>query len=314
MKYSLIKSISKILNKAHLCEYGITYDAKIQLNLIILYIIIAIFKKSIELLNISNKNLYKNLEDGFNISFHKNIKLTTNTLINTIRFIFTGDLMLNILKVGNTCLLNLCSDQSGEYHINTPNSEIQIDSESQYDNVISSLFFKGLADKYNLKISTNCEYYLASIIEYLITEILEISSIQAYKLKLKYIDRRSLYLALCYDKDFYYLLKKTSINIIGSGVLPSILDNQTIMYYQNTYDLLLSKTQFIIMIRTICNNIEGNNVKISKNTFIFLQYYLEDFIIKLLYNTNKLCLTFKGNGKNKISKKDIEFAFNYMSL
>ena len=53
------------------------------------------------------------------------------------------------------------------------------------------------------------------------------------------------------------------------------------------------------------NKIEENNsLKISKDVFIILQYYIEQFIIKILHNSNLLAI---HSGRIKIVSIDIAF-------
>ena len=49
---------------------------------------------------------------------------------------------------------------------------------------------------------------------------------------------------------------------------------------------------------------ENNSFKISKDVFISLQYYIEQFIIKIIYNSNFLAI---HSGRVKVLSIDIAF-------
>jgi histone H3/H4 len=82
---------------------------------------------------------------------------------------------------------------------------------------------------------------------------------------------------------------------------------KNIKKYQKTSDnLIFPKSTFEFITRQIFkeSNIVDVNIKISKDVFIILQYYIEQFIVKLLYNSNFLAI---HAGRVKLSSIDIAF-------
>jgi histone H3/H4 len=254
----------------------ITYNSKFQLNQILFTITRRIILDSTKLLTITRKTT-----------------LNISTLVNTLRSIFTGKLLLNVVKEGDARVKLKSIKEVRETLVFSP---------SFFRNITESIIPK------HIKISAKYPIFLAAAVEYICAEILDLSSIQALKHNHVRITPRDLYLAIHYDIELLQLYNTLNMIIIGSGVTPHAdeldEDSKTL---QTTTQLLFPKNSFQNMVRNICHSLESDDVKISAKTFTILQHYIESYLITLLQWTGKMCEKTK---KSKIAIDDLEFIYN----
>ena len=189
-----------------------------------------------------------------------------------------------------------------------------------------------------IMVTSYAPVYLAAVLEYLTYEILDLSLSYCKENKRSRITIRDIELSVRNDEEFDKIFIKSNISFLGGGVIPfihpSLLnkkkktttiknnDNNNKKYkfrpgtiaikdikkYQKLSDtLLFPKSSFEKFVRQIFreNNVDENNsFKISKDVFISLQYYIEQFIIKIIYNSNFLAI---HSGRIKILSIDIAF-------
>jgi histone H3/H4 len=267
--------IPKLLRNISICD--ITQEAKIHLDCILYHITNTIMNTSVNLLNMAVPN---------------RLIITNKTLVNTVRIMFTGGLLTNILKEGDDIL-----------RLNRTEIKKRL--------VFPICFFKSIFKTKNIKVSKNCYVYMAAIIEYIAVEILDTSSAQTFIEKHIRITPRDIYMALICDKELSHIVTVCNIKHIDCGIKPKPIEGtkpiiQDIRLYQNTYNLLLSKHPFSRIVRQLVNNHDMTECKISKDTFILLQHYIENYIVQLLINTNKLCL---HSNRTKVTSDDVLFMY-----
>jgi histone H3/H4 len=176
--------------------------------------------------------------------------------------------------------------------------------------------------------------FLASILEYICYEILDLSVNNCKENKHVRITIRDLELSVRNDPELNNLFVKLNMSFLGGGVLPYIhssLLNKTktkikkkktdekenthrfrygtlaiknIKKQQKLSDcLILSKSPFEKLVRNIFNqNKISDSQKFSKDVFTVLQYFMEQYIVELLRNSNFLAI---HSGRVKLIPYDI---------
>ena len=282
--------ISKVLKQVGQ-NNGITSNAKQQLNSFL-----CIFLKQVTLL-VSDLTL-----------FGKKKTVSVKEIENALKIILFGELLNCCLSEGNKAVKQF---SSGE------------DSKGSRQTKANIIFPPSIVEKFlrqsKLMVSNYAPVYLAAVLEYLTSDILDISVNLCKEHKHNRITIRDLELAVRNDIELNTLFKKFNITFWGGGVVPfihsSLLNKpkkkvnknnetntskhrygtialKTIKKQQKKSDsLVLCKYPFEKMIRyLIKDNSEKNNIKISKDVFTVLQYFIEQYIIDILYNSNYLTI------------------------
>jgi len=197
--------------------------------------------------------------------------LNLKTLINSLRLLFTGETLRG--------MASMIEDTKETY--------------------IPRYFIKNLTKEIRptIKIAKKFNLGLATIIEYLCINILELSSFQTMKERRVRITTRDLYLGIHHDKELSTLFKVHKIMIINGGVVP--LSGSKI---QKGNNLLIPKLPFCNMIRYICKDIEGTDVKISKDTFTLLQYCIETYVVDFIRKAKRITSL---HGRTKMVETDM---------
>ena len=187
-----------------------------------------------------------------------------------------------------------------------------------------------------IMITNSSSVYLSAVLEYLTYEILDLSLNYCKENKRSRITIRDIEVTIRNDEEFSKIFRKINYVFLGGGVIPFIHPSllvkrknkltiktnkkykfrpgtiaiKDIRKFQKLSDILLfPKSSFEKFVRQLFkeNNIANNisdKIKISKEVFIVLQYYIEQFIIKILYNSNFLAI---HSGRIKIISTDIAF-------
>lgn len=205
--------------------------------------------------------------------------LNIRTIVNAVRIIFSDGIVSNILHVGDNAI------------------KLNTTSEFKANLIIPVPFFKNFIHKHApsyMKLSAKYPVYLSAIIEYIAAEILDLATTQCYKEKHVRITPNDIYQGISHDNDLYTLMNINNIVLLG----------------YNGVDMF-SKAPFKQMVRNICIELDDDPIKISKQTFSLLQYYIEYYIYQVLEKTNKLCIY---SNKNKISQRDLEFVVDEIKI
>ena len=163
--------------------------------------------------------------------------------------------------------------------------------------------------------------YLSAVLEYLTFEILDLASDYVNNSKRVRITVRDIEIIVRNDFEFNKLFNKLNISFLGGGVIPyihpSLIKNKNkykkrniaiknIKKYQKLSDnLIFSKSPFERFVRQVFKeNNNDINMKISKEVFIILQHFIEQFVVKILHNSNFMAI---HSGRVKLLPIDIAF-------
>lgn len=138
---------------------------------------------------------------------------------------------------------------------------------------------------YNISIAKNTCIFFASSIEYFCADILEVSKQYTHDNNHKRITDKYLKLSIKEDIELYPLF--TRLNII--------------FLYRINNKMHFSKKKMQSLIRHSVLNY-NNNIKISKDFFIHLQSFIEEYLINILFQTN---MNVRNASRVKIKGTDI---------
>ena len=288
--------ISKVLKQISPSN-GITNNAKQQLNSILCHIMKHISMLTVKLTMAGKKKTIS-------------LKEVENSLI----LVLSGKLLENSLKEGRKSCDNIS------------NNEKNINSSRQ--NKAGIIFPPSLVEKFlrdfgssNIMIGSLSPIFLASVLEYICFEILDLSVNYCKENKHIRITIRDFELSVRNDVELNNLFVKLNMSFLGGGVLPYIhssLLNKTKTKIkkkkndekENTHRfrygtlaiknikkqqklsncLILSKSPFEKLVRNIFKKNKIESKKFSKDVFIVLQYFMEQYIVELLRNSNFLSI------------------------
>ena len=288
--------ISKVLKQISPSN-GITNNAKQQLNSILCHIMKHISMLTVKLTMAGKKKTIS-------------LKEVENSLI----LVLSGKLLENSLKEGRKSCDNIS------------NNEKNINSSRQ--NKAGIIFPPSLVEKFlrdfgssNIMIGSLSPIFLASVLEYICFEILDLSVNYCKENKHIRITIRDFELSVRNDVELNNLFVKLNMSFLGGGVLPYIhssLLNKTKTKIkkkkndekENTHRfrygtlaiknikkqqklsncLILSKSPFEKLVRNIFKKNKIESQKFSKDVFIVLQYFMEQYIVELLRNSNFLSI------------------------
>ena len=311
--------ISKVLKQISPSN-GITNNAKQQLNSVLCFI-----SKHISLLT------YKLTSAG------KRKTISLKEVENALNIVLSGKLLENALKEGHKSCDNIANSST--------TNDVNYSSRQNKAGII---FPPSLAEKFlrdfgssNIMISNLSPIFLASVLEYICFEILDLSVNNCKENKHVRITIRDIELSVRNDEELNNLLVKLNISFLGGGVIPyihsSLLNKTKIKkkknndkpkehYHRFRYGtlaiknikkqqkisncLILSKSPFEKLVRTIFWKNNTHNQKFSKYVFVVLQYFIEQYIVGLLRNSNFLSI---HSGRVKLIPYDILLYNSFMN-
>jgi histone H3/H4 len=309
--------ISKVLKQVS--EHnGITCNSKQQLNSCMCIITREISRMVIKLTEIAKKKTMSDKE-----------------VSNAVGIMFSGDLATNSIR-------------EGEKSVSKFNEKTSKGSSRQGKAGI--IFPPSIAEKFlrnfgysKIMVTSTAPVFLASVLEYLATEILILSSKSATNNKRIRITIRDIQLSIGEDKELSDLFKSLNVSLIGGGVIPyihptliskkprkkkKIVDSKNgikkphrfrpgtvalreIKKFQKTSNcLIFAKFPFERLVRSIVKT-KKDGMKISKDVFIIIQYYIEQYIVDILKDANNAAI---HAGRVKLMRSDIEFICNIRRL
>ena len=301
--------ISKVLKQISTTN-GITNNAKQQLNSAICHILKYISSLILKL-TISGKKK----------------TITLKEVENSLKIVLSGELLNCALEEGNKSCLNISSSTVDNINL----------SRQQKASIIfpPSVVEKFLRNFGSSKIMVNslAPVFLASVIEFISYEILELSVNFCKENKHNRITIRDLELSVRSDDELNHLFQKLNLTFLGGGVLPYIhtsLLNKVVKKKKgvNTKEnhhrfrhgtlaiknikkqqkisntLILAKTTFEKIIRNKLKQCSSNSglMKISKDVFVVFQYFIEQYIVQILNQSNYLSI---HSGRVKVIPNDI---------
>ena len=303
--------ISKVLKQISATN-GITNNAKQQLNSAICHILKYISSLILKL-TISGKKK----------------TISVKEVENSLKIVLSGELLNCAIEEGNKSCLNISSSKVENINL----------SRQQKASIIfpPSVVEKFLRNFGSSKIMVNslAPVFLASVIEFISYEILELSVNFCKENKHNRITIRDLELSVRSDSELNLLFQKLNLTFLGGGVLPYIhtsLLNKVIKKKKCTNsktkeshhrfrhgtiaiknikkqqklsnNLTLAKTTFEKIIRNKFKQFQLNDglIKISKEVFVVLQYFIEQYIVQILNHSNYLSI---HSGRVKVIPNDI---------
>lgn len=267
----------------------ITLNARQQLNYLLINLSRIISVKSLRLTEFSKKKT-----------------LSVKEVKNAIKLVIPSDLYNYCCETANNSVENYDEDKTGSR---------QKKAGIIFPPSISEKFLRSFNNS-NLMITSKAPVFMASVLEYITSEILEeAASISSSDNRVR-ITIRDLELSIRGDLDFTTLFNKNGLQFLGGGVQPFIHpsikydknnERTAISYdiekFQKTADcLMLAKHPFDQLTRNIIHEIKPES-KVSSNVLLIIQYYIEQWIISILQKSNMLSLY---SNRIKLISTDIE--------
>jgi histone H2A len=164
-------------------------------------------------------------------------------------------------------------------------------------------------------VTKNAPVFLASILQSICSSFLEVAIRVANDVSRIRLSTRDLQVAMRNHDSIRRIFEKYKIQFIGGGVIlekPIKLsflqkrDNgiQDIKKYQKAHNyLLIPKLSFCKNVRSCVSKLTTTPPKIAEKAFITLQYYLEQYLVSFLKDTNMIC---NHAGRVKITANDMD--------
>lgn len=308
--------ISKVL-KSITSSHGITANAKQQLNSVICSLARFLADRAVQLTLMAHKKT-----------------MSTKEVENAVRIFFYGNLRDNSVKHGRDAV---------EKYENEDDDQGQESKHLSRQNRANIIFPPSIAEKYlrnfghnKMMVTKTTPVYLATVLQYVVSEILIQAVRNATENNHSRVTIRDLELGVRTDKELDRLFRTCSLQFLGGGVLPEIheallakkprkkrrvnnvnvtqkaghrfrpgtVSLREIKKYQKASNCLtFAKFPFERFVRSIVND-KNNGMKISKDVFIVLQYYIEQYVVDFLRDSNLATI---HSGRVKMMPADLEF-------
>ena len=308
--------ISKVLKQVA-DKNGITSNSKQQLNSALCIVARTISLVVTRLTEIAKKKTISDKE-----------------VANTVRVLFSGDLAENSIREGVKSVEKFSSEAS---------------KGSSRQGKAGIIFPPSIAEKFlrnfgysKVMVTSTAPVFLAAVLEYLVAEILILASKSATNNKRIRITIRDLQLSVGEDQELSTLFDKLNISFLGGGVVPyihpclitkkprkktKIVDAagvkkphrfrpgtvalREIKKFQKMSNCLtFAKFPFERFVRQVVNK-NNTGMKISKDVFIILQYFIEQYVVGILKDANAAAI---HAGRVKLMLADIEFISSIRGL
>jgi len=256
--------------------------------------------------------------------YGKKKTISDKEIINSLNLTVSGELLKNSIIEGEKAVEN--------FKNNTKKGTRQNKAEILFPPSIVEKFLRNFGNS-KIMLTSSAPVFLSAALEYITYEILDIASIYCTDNKRMRITIRDLEIVVRTDIELNNLFNKINISFLGGGVIPfihpTLLKKKKIKTLKNTKtqhrfrpgtvairdikkyqklsdNLIFAKSSFEKIIRNIFlqNSDNDANIKISKNVFIIIQYYIEQYLVKLLYNSNFLAIH-----SNRVKLLPIDIAF-----
>lgn len=278
------------------CE--LSNNAKKQLNSLLRIITVFIVERIRELLIISN-----------------NHSITIKECSNSILLLLDGELCDNAINEGNAAVQRyITSSSSG----NTQTKAQIIFSPKTVVNIAKDRLCPGT------KIRKKAGIFIASVLEYLTYEILDLAVMHVKEKERIRIFVRDLHIVTSQDKEISMLLKKINSSFVGCGVVPHIYSDilstrnttvkqklrnaaiiKDIKEQQKSINNIIPEQRFKKIVRIFFKDtMDLTSIKISSDAYETIQHYIENYITGLLQKANSLAIY---SDRVKVTTSDIVF-------
>jgi histone H3/H4 len=299
---------------------GITNNAKQQFNSVLCFVSKIISNKAYELSILAGKKTISEKE-----------------IRNTLKIILPENLSLSSIKHAENVLESFTNKTNSE---NVKGMSRQEKSCIVFPPSIVERFLRNFGFN-KIMVTSNAPIFLSGAIEYIASEIIENGSTQARDKKHIRITVRDLELGVRNDTDLHNFFNENKISFLGGGVVPYIHPNllvkkprkrtqnsnnedseekkkhryrpgtvsiREIKKLQKSSNVLtFAKHPFEKLIRKIVDKNTNEQIKISKEVFITIQYFMEQQLIQLLQQANFAAI---HAGRVKMISSDINFILN----
>jgi histone H3/H4 len=272
-------------------KHGITSNAKKQINSILCILSNIIYERCVKILSVSKRKT-----------------ISPREIMCAIKFTFTGNLQLAIIRE--------CSESLEKY------SKLgQTHDRSSKHTQIGMIFSPSVCEKFlrnfglsKALVSENSPIYLSTAMEYICAEILT-SSLRHISSKKSRLSIREIELGIRNDNELNTLFISHNMYLIGGMISNSFFHTEEKQYknsnmieeikkIQDVHDcLFIPKSFFERLVRYYTDNHTGIT-KINKNVVIILQYVIENYVVQLLQEANRLSVY---TGRKKVAGDDIKF-------
>jgi histone H3/H4 len=309
--------ISKVLKQISE-KNGITSNSKQQLNSALCIITKTICSTVLKLTEISKK---KTLSD--------------KEVSNAVKIIFSGDLANNAICEG-------CKSVDKFNAVSSNGSSRQGKAGIIFPPSITEKFLRNFGYS-KVMVTSSAPVFLAAVLDYLVAEILILSTKSAVSNKRIRITIRDLEMSIRGDNELSNLFDKLELTFLGGGVIPYIhpyllskkqkkkkkviteicdvkkshrfrsgtVAIREIKKFQKTSNCLtFARFPFERLVRKIINT-NTNGIKISKDVFVIVQYYIEQYIVSILKDANTAAI---HTGRVKLMESDIKFICDIRKL
>ena len=280
-------------------ESSITSNAKKQINSLICILTKHISNKIMDLTILSKKKTISEKE-----------------VANALKIILSGELLKNSLNEGEKAV----------YNFKNYNDSEDLETKTLYKQKKAGILFPpSLIEKFlrhfgyaKIMVTSSAPIYLAAVLEYITFEILDLSNTFCKEDKRVRINIRDLEYSVRTDSELDKLFIKLNISFIGGGVIPFIHSSllhknikkplkhtetnrrfhsgtvaiRNIKKQQKFSDtLIFPRLSFEKVSRQIfIENYYDEKIKISKDVFVVMQYFIEQYIVNILKNANLLVI------------------------
>jgi histone H3/H4 len=295
---------------------GITNNAKQQFNSVLCFVTKIISSKAYELTILANKKTISEKE-----------------VRNTLKFILPENLSLSCVNHADNAMESFSNNNKKVKGMSRQEKSCIIFPPSIIERFLRNFGFN------KIMVTSNAPIFLAGAIEHIASEILENATIQARDKKHIRITVRDLELGVRNDRYLNKFFIDNKVSFLGGGVVPYIHPNLLVKkprkrvvvseptdekkkhryrpgtvsireikkLQKNSNILTFAKFPFEKLIRKTVSNYTDDQIKISKDVFITVQYFIEQQIVDLLQQANFAAI---HAGRVKLVASDINFILN----
>jgi histone H3/H4 len=273
-------------------KHGMTLNAKKQINGVLCILANIIYERCVKILSVSKRKT-----------------ISPREIMCAVNFTFTGNLQSAIIRE--------CSESLEKYM-----KLGQTHDKSSKHTQIGMIFSPSVSEKFlrnfglsKALVSENSPIYLSTVLEYICAEILA-SSLKHIPAKKSRLSIREIELGIRNDAELNTLFVSHNMYLIGGGIVPYFFPHteekqhkninviEEIKKIQDAYDcLFIPKSFFERLVRYYTEKHTGV-IKLNKNVVMMLQYVIENYIVQLLQEANRLSVY---TGRKKVTGDDIKF-------
>ena len=241
--------------------------------------------------------------------------LTETELESSIKLLFLGQLSQRCVEEGYKCLKNYVDSINGKKLKGRSRNE-------KADILVPPSLLEKFLKNQGIYVSSNSPIFLAGIIEYFVSQILDLANNTSVNnknnVRLTIYDIEN---GISMDKELLSFFISNNIYLHGSGIVPYIHPDLKSDVSESSIKSLkiIEKVQEntgYIFPKTCIDNKFRNNVELiypearyQKDCFNYFQDYLEKWIVEILQYSNNITLYSK---KSRVSSTDIELALSIL--